>query len=309
MKDIKDVIIIGAGPAGLSAALYTTRAELKTLIIYDGAPGGKLLNTHLVDNYIGMPNTTGVVMALKMYEHAINLGIEELNEKVVDIKDASEKIKTVITSSGKELKTKSIIIASGSKPKSLDVSGYQEYFGKGVSTCVVCDGAFHRGKDIIVIGGGLSAAEESLYSEGIIGKITILNKYPSLKIDEAVSNKIKFANHIEVLNNIEVKEIIGDGKKVLSVRYLDENKKEHNKEVSGVFVYEGWKPANRFLKNTQLFNADGFIEINHETNETKIHGIYVVGDIAKSKYKQISIAVADGAKAALSAKEMLTLEK
>ena len=304
--DKVDLVIIGAGPAGLTSGIYSSRAGLKTVIIEKEAPGGKMNNTHRIDNYPGLEGKAGYELSMSFLAQAKKFGAEVVSGEVVSISNLeSENEKIVELKNGKKFTTKTIIIATGMKPKKLMVPGYEEYFGKGVSTCVVCDGAFYKGKDIAIIGGGNSATEESLYAADIVEKLYIVNNFPSFNAEEETLKKLKTIKNVELLTNTEITSINGNGTSINSITVIDKKtneKKEIN--VSGVFTYIGWNPMNSFLKDTNILEENGFILTNKKA-ETKIPGVFASGDILEKEFKQVTTAVAEGTIAALSAKEYI----
>ncbi len=301
-----DVIIIGAGPAGLSAAVYATRAELKTLIIEKGAPGGKLLNTHKVDNLIGFEGKSGADIAVNFYEHATKFGVEFMFDEVVDLINVSKSKKELVLKNGNNVITKTVIIATGMDPRKLDVPGYDKFFGRGVSTCLICDGAFYRGKDILVIGGGNSAIEESLFASKIVNKIYVVNIAKNLTAFPSEINSFNKLTNTEVFNDSQVVSINGDNK-IESVTIKNNSTGEEKTIlVSGVFSYVGWNPSVTFLSNNkQTLNKFNFVETDNNTLETKINGVFSAGDVNEKKYRQITTAISDGTAAALSAKKYI----
>jgi len=236
-----DTLIIGGGPAGLTSAIYTARAGLETVIVEKGAPGGKLNNTYMVDNFPGMPDQKGFELSISFLNQALNLGAKLVNGEVKRIFNLESKDeKKVELSNGDIYLTKTIIIATGMKPKKLDVKGYDKYFGRGLGVCVVCDAAFHKGQDIAVIGGGRSATEESLFASNIVNKIYIINSFPSFRAEKITLDKIDKKENIEVLQNTDVISINGDDNSVKSITIMDKNTNEEKEIlVSGVFTYIG----------------------------------------------------------------------
>lgn len=301
-----DLVIIGAGPAGLTSAIYAGRAGLKTVMIERQAPGGKLNNTHRIDNFPGLEGKPGFELSMSFLKQAQNFGAKLVSGTVQSLSNLeSRNEKEVILSDGKKIITKTIIIATGMKPKKIDVPGYMEYFGKGVSVCVVCDGAFYKGKDIAIIGGGNSATEESLYAAGIVNKLYLINSFPSFRAEKTTLNKLEEIKNVEKLLDTEILSINGDGTNVISINVLDKKtKKEKEIKVSGVFSYIGWNPMNDFLLNTNILDKDGFITIN-KNGETNVPGVYASGDILNKSFKQVTTAVAEGTVAALSAQEYI----
>lgn len=301
-----DLVIIGAGPAGLTSGIYASRAGLKTVIIESGPPGGKLNNTYHIENYPGIVQSKGYELAMTLMDQVKNFGGELISGEVIKISNlTSTKEKEVHLSNGKKFITKTIIIAVGMSAKKLDIPGYDKYFGKGVSVCVVCDGAFYRGKDIAVIGGGNSATEESLFAANIVKKLYIINNFPTFKAEETTLKKLDTLDNVELLTNTEIKSINGGDSRITSISVLDKNTNEQKDiEVSGVFTYIGWDPMSNFLKDTNLLDDSGFLTVN-KNGETSIPGIYAAGDILTKTFKQITTAVSDGTNAALSAKEYI----
>lgn len=308
MKKV-DLVIIGGGPAGLTSGIYASRAGLKTIIIEKGAPGGKLNNTHQIDNYPGLEGKHGYELSMSFTEQAKKFGSKLITGEVSSVSNLESKDKKEVTlKNGDKFLTKTIIISTGMTPKKLDIPGYNKYFGKGVSVCVVCDGTFYRGKDIAIIGGGNSATEESLFAANIVNKIYIINNFPTFKAEETTLEKLKELKNVELITNTDIVSINGDEKSINSISVVDKKtneKKEIN--VSGVFSYIGWNPASKFLEDTKLLEDDGFLIVN-EKGETKIPGVFASGDILDVPFKQVTTAVSGGTISALSAKEYILKE-
>ncbi len=309
MNDKYDVLIIGGGPGGLTSAIYAARAELKTGLIEGGAPGGKLINTHNLENYPGVDEgATGGDVAVKFFTQALSFGAEYIPAFVIEITDLdSFDAKKVILEGGKILETKTIIIASGTTPIPLDIPGYKEYLNKGVSHCVVCDGALHKGQPIIILGGGTAATEESLFGANFASTVSIINKFPTFRGEEVTLKKVAETANIALIPNTKPLSINGNGSKVQSVtvELADGTKKDY--PATGVFVYEGYSPASGFLKDTNLLDEYGFMNANPQTMETTIPGVFAVGDILNKPFKQVTGATNDGTLAALKAKQYIDL--
>ncbi|NOQ50422.1 MAG: FAD-dependent oxidoreductase [Mycoplasmataceae bacterium] len=307
-KNQYDVLIIGGGPAGLSAAIYAARAELKTGLIEFSAPGGKLINTHNLENYPGIDSgLTGGDVAVKFFLQSQNMGAEYIAEKVVKIDNLkSFANKIVELENGEKLETKTIIIASGTTPIPLDVPGYWKYYSKGVSNCVVCDGALHKGQDIALIGGGNAATEESLFGAGFAKTVYVINEYPSFISEGVTMKKIRDTKNINLMVDSKVLEIKGDDEKVTGIVIKT---KEGIKEIplTGVFTYVGFTPASKFLENTKITDKKGFIDVDLKTAETKVDGVFAAGDILNKPFKQVTGATSDGTHAALAAKKYIDL--
>lgn len=301
MENNVDVLIIGAGPAGLTAGIYAARAEKKVLIIEKGAPGGKMNNTHMISNYPGLEGKHGFEFSMSFVEQAKKFGAEIKGGEVIEVTNLeSSDSKLVKLANGEEFTTKTVIIASGLNPKKLDVPGYDEYFGKGISTCLVCDGAFYRGKDVAVVGGGNSATEESLFAADFVGNIHILNSFPTFRAEEITLEKLKEKNNIHCHYNTVVKEIKGQDGKVASI-VVEEDGTEKEIEVQGIFTYVGWDVTATYIKDPSILDEDGYLIVNPENNETKIPGVYAAGDIIPKPFRQVTISASDGTKAALAA--------
>ena len=300
MKKI-DILIIGAGPAGLAAAIYSSRAGMKTLVIEKSAPGGKLNNTHKIDNYPGMVDKSGYEYSQLFLSHAKLFGAEIIGGDVIEIKELNSLTeKKVILSNGDEYLTKVIIIASGLKSKKLEVPGFEEYYGKGVGVCVVCDAAFYKNKKVSIIGGGNSATEEALYAADVIGEIFIINSFPSFKGEEITLNKLKTKNNVYPIHNTNLISINGEDGKVKSIT-IESNNEKQNIDVEGVFVYAGWDTESYFTNDQKIVNKNGFAIVDNESNETIYPGVFAAGDIINKKHRQVTISTSEGTKSALGA--------
>ena len=297
-EKIYDVVIIGAGPAGMTAAVYTSRANLSTLMLERGMPGGQMANTEEVENYPGFETILGPELSTKMFEHAKKFGAEYAYGDVKEIIDGEE-YKTIIAGS-KEYKARSIIISSGAEYKKIGVPGEKELGGRGVSYCAVCDGAFFKGKELFVIGGGDSAVEEGVYLTRFASKVTIVHRRDELRAQKILQERA-FANEkVDFIWNTTLKQINEkDGKvgSVTLVSTVDGTETEH--PADGVFVYIGMLPLTKPFENLGITNETGYIETN-DRMETKVAGIFAAGDVREKTLRQIVTATGDGSIAAQS---------
>lgn len=286
-----DVIIIGTGPAGMTACLYASRANLRVLMLEGNAPGGKLINTHLVENFPSHESITGVELAQKMFSQSQKFGGIVKFERCESIVDKKQ-YKEVITKNNTYL-TKVVIIATGMKSRKLGVKGEDELFGKGLSYCAVCDGAFHKGKPVALIGGGNSAVEEGVFVSGFASKVYIIQLGDKLTAEQIIIENAKKIKNIEIRLNTKTLEIIGSNK-VEGIKIENtKTKKSEIINVSGVFPYIGYIPITNFVKDLKITNEQGFIETN-DFMETKIKGIFAIGDVRHKSIRQITTATSDG---------------
>ena len=293
-----DLIILGSGPAGITSAIYAKRAGLSVAIIEKGLPGGQMNNTMEIENYPGVGIVLGPDLSDKMYADMQEVGdIEEIYEEVIRLDKENELFK--ITTNENIYTSKSVIIGTGSNPKHLDIEGEMEYSGRGVSYCAVCDGSFFKDKNVVVIGGGDSAIEEALYLSDIVKNVTIIHRRESLRAKDYLQKKAFEKENISFLWNTIPINIKGDNKKVtsLEVKNLKENK-EFNIPIDGIFIYIGMEPNNLFISDELNILADNGFVVTNELMETRIEGLYAIGDIRDKKLKQITTAVGDGAIAA-----------
>ncbi len=296
-----DLIIVGAGPAGLTAALYASRAGVNTLIIERGAPGGKVFTTHLVENYTGTGKIGGRELASNMHKQAIEYGaIYEYGDVENIIKENGIfKVKTNVN----EYECKKVILATGTENRKLGASGEEEFLGRGVSYCAICDGNFFKGQDVAVVGGGNSALEEALYLADICNSVTIIHRREEFRAESYIVNKVKEKSNIKFELNSQVKEIKGD-QKVEKIILENKNKEIKEINVSGVFIYVGLIPLTVKFKNFDIFNEYDNVIVNAKM-ETSVEGLYSAGDINIKDLRQIATAVSDGAIAAQSVIEKL----
>jgi len=303
-----DVVIIGAGPGGMTAAVYTQRAGLKTVMLEKAAPGGKMMTTWEVENYVGMGNISGFDISEKMFNHTQELGVEYAYGDVVNIKDLGD-FKEIETASGETYKAKAVIIGSGTIPRSTNAPGENKLSGRGVSWCAICDGAFFKEKNIIVIGGGNSAIEEAVYLTKTVKHITVVNILPSLQADKKAIDQAKATGKMDFLLGYEVLSFNGkDYLESVSLRNV-ETKEEQDIEVEGAFVFIGQVPTTDFAKDLNITNKWGYIETNADMS-TSVPGIYGIGDVIQKELRQIVTAAADGSIAAVAVSKYIeTLKK
>lgn len=300
---IYDVIIIGAGPAGMTAAVYTSRANLSTLMIERGIPGGQMANTEEVENYPGFEMILGPDLSTKMFEHAKKFGAEYAYGDVSEIVNG-EDYKTVKVS-GKEYKALAVIISSGAEYKKMGIPGETELGGRGVSYCAVCDGAFFKQKNLVVVGGGDSAVEEGAFLTKFANKVTIVHRRDELRAQKILQDRA-FANEkIDFIWNTTLKEIHGKDGKVASVTLVSTvDGTEREFETDGVFVYVGMLPLTKPFANLGILNDGGYI-VTNEKMETTVPGIFGAGDVREKMLRQIVTATGDGSIAAQAAQHYI----
>lgn len=301
MSDEKlyDVIIAGAGPAGMTAAVYASRANLETLMIERGIPGGQMANTEDVENYPGFDNILGPDLSNKMFEHAKKFGAQYAYGDIKSVEDHGD-FKKVIAGN-KAYKTKTLIITTGAQYKKLGIPGESELGGRGVSYCAVCDGAFFKERELIVIGGGDSAVEEGVYLTKFASKVTIVHRRDALRAQKILQQRAFDNEKVDFIWNTTVEKINGPEGKVSSVTLKDvATGEEYEKPADGVFVYIGMVPLSEPFQSLGISNDEGYI-VTNENMETAIPGIYAAGDIREKKLRQIVTATGDGSIAAEAA--------
>ncbi|QKN94324.1 thioredoxin-disulfide reductase [Bacillus amyloliquefaciens] len=295
-EKIYDVIIIGAGPAGMTAAVYTSRANLSTLMIERGIPGGQMANTEDVENYPGFESILGPELSNKMFEHAKKFGAEYAYGDIKEIVDGKE-YKTVKAGS-KEYKARAIVISAGAEYKKIGVPGEKELGGRGVSYCAVCDGAFFKNKELVVVGGGDSAVEEGVYLTRFASKVTIVHRRDKLRAQSILQARAFDNDKIDFEWNKTVKEIHEENGKVGRLTLVDTvTGEEEEFKADGVFIYIGMLPLSKPFENLGITNEEGYIETNDQM-ETKVLGIFAAGDIREKSLRQIVTATGDGSIAA-----------
>jgi len=294
-----DLIIIGAGPAGLAAAIYTARAAINTLVVDQSSAGGQVKTTHQVANYPGFVEPiAGYELAANMRKQAEKYGAQfELAAEITDLNLIGEEKWVKIDD--ETYTAKHVIIATGSSPRLLNVPGEQEFKGSGISYCATCDGEFYKDKDIVVVGGGNSAMEESLLLLQFANSITVIHQFDTLQAEKITAEKMMNSPKVNILWSHEPRGFEKNGEKMIVKAENLKTKELVILERDGVFVFVGMLPNVDFLRNTPLqFTPQGYI-VTNENMETNIAGVYAAGDVRDKKYRQIATAVGDGTIAAL----------
>lgn len=287
-----DLIIVGLGPAGVCAAIYAKRSGLKVLCLEKNMPGGIINYIDRIDNYPGMYGISGTDFSYKLYEHLNSLEIEYKLDGVLSIEKKNEFFE--IKGEKEDYQTKKIIIASGRKAKKLGLANEENFLGRGLSYCAVCDGAFFKNQTIAVVGSGRSAVQETMYLAKFAYKIYMIVRKDSLHVEKELENKLKLYKNVEIIYNTKVTKLNGNEK----LESVILNDKEELK-VTGLFIYIGYEPNISYLKNFDIFDNNGYIIVD-KNYETKVSGLYAVGDSIKREYYQIIMAMASGAEAALN---------
>ncbi len=304
-NNIYDLIIIGGGPAGLSAGLHARRAALKTVLIEKGVLGGQVAITKGVENYLGIEEISGLDLIDKFARHAQLYGLEFLRQWVAKVEPGID-FHSVFLEDGAVLRTHAVILATGCASRELGVPGEKRYVGRGVSYCARCDGLFFKGQKVVVVGGGDSATEESIYLSKIAKEVIVVNLENSLRSSKILQEKLMAECNVRVLLNTTVTEILGDGMQVDSVVLKSvATRREWKIPADGVFVFIGRSPNNKLVPAGIKMTSQGYVLAGTEKLDTDIAGIYAVGDLRHKFANQISIAVADGCTAALAAAQYI----
>lgn len=295
-----DVGIIGSGPAGLSAAIYAKRANLSAVVIekeYEGT--GQIAESGQVDNYLGLPGISGYDLGEQFREHAVKLGVSFLEQEVTEIKKEDSAVFTIIFEDGSSVETKTVIYAAGATPRRANIPGEQEYLGKGVSYCAICDGSFYRGKKVAVLGGGDTALDDAVYLADLAEQVYVIHRRKEFRGAATTVEKLRKKENVTFVLEHQVKEITG-AEKVNGV--VLENGTAI--AVDGVFVAYGSVPQTNLVKELVILDAAGYVKAE-ETGETSLAGLYVAGDVRTKKLRQVVTAVSDGANAATAVVEYL----
>jgi thioredoxin reductase (NADPH) len=298
-----DVAIIGAGPAGMTAAVYASRANLKTVMLERGMPGGQMANTEEVENFPGFDYISGPELSNKMFEHAKKFGATYQYANIEAIEDRGDY--KVLKTSDKEITATTIIIATGAEYKKMGIPGEEEFGGRGVSYCAVCDGAFFKGRELVVVGGGDSAVEEGIFLTKFADKVTIVHRRDELRAQKILQDRAFKNEKIDFIYDTTVEEILGEDNKVSGVILKDKNNQETREfKADGVFVYIGMKPLSQVVEGLNITNELGYIETDDKMH-TAIPGIYAVGDVRNKTLRQIVTATGDGSIAAIEAQHYI----
>ena len=296
-----DILIIGAGPSGLTAALYAARADLKVCFIEGSNPGGKVTSTDKIENYPGFDKVVGADLALNMFQQANKFKAQYKYGWVTNItKDEQNKIFIIKTKKDETYYAKVVIIATGMKEKKLGLANEEKFEYKGISYCAVCDGSLYQNKDVAVIGGGNSAAQESLYLSNVVNKIYLVHRREEFRCESVLLNQIKNKENIEILTPYVPKEYVGEDKISGLIIKNVKTGEERLLNLACIFPYIGFDPNTQFLTNLDILNEKKQI-VTDSLKRTKVQGLYAVGDVTENNYRQITTANSDGTIAALDA--------
>ncbi|MBW1792426.1 MAG: thioredoxin-disulfide reductase [Deltaproteobacteria bacterium] len=298
------LIIIGGGPAGLTAGLYASRARLNVVLLEKGASGGQVLNTDWIDNYPGfIDGLSGFDLAEKMTAHAARFGLETKLAEVASM-DLAGPVKKIFLEGGEVLTSQAVIITTGARPNMVGIPGEKELTGKGVSYCATCDAPFYRNLEIAVIGGGDTAIQEAIHLTKFASKVSVIHRRDELRATKIIQEKAFANNKIEFIWNSVATEVIGD-KEVEGLRLENKNGDQSTLAVQGVFVLIGTRPNNEMLPVDQLDMEDGFIKTDMEM-KSSLPGVMAAGDICSKTVRQVVNAAGEGAVACLSVEDYLT---
>jgi len=302
-QNIYDLIIIGGGPAGLTAGIYAGRANLKTIILEKGLPGGQIAQTDEVENYPGFPEgITGPELSERMVQQARKFGVEILMEEVQSVEKSPQGF--VVKGYEQDYGAKAIILATGANPKTLGVPGEDKFYGRGVSTCATCDGFFYRGKEVVVVGGGDAAVEEGLFLTKFASKVTLIHRRDELRANKTAQARA-FANpKMNFIWDTTLQELLGE-ETISGVRIKNLKTGEVSDfKTDGVFVFIGHSPNTGFLDGLVTLRPDGYVEVKDEIF-TSQQGLFAAGDVADPIYRQLTTSVGAGTRAAMMAERYL----
>ena len=291
--EVKDLIIIGAGPSGVSAAIYAKRANLDFIIFEKFAIGGQVINAFEIENYPGFNKIFGSDLAINFMNNLTALNVEVKYEEVVSL-EKNEDIFILKTSLDNVYYAKNVILALGSNPRKLNLPNEDQFIGRGISYCAMCDGNFYKDKEILVYGGGNSAISEALFLTNIVKKLTIVSR-SNLRADKSLVEELSSKQNVDILENKLVDSLIIDNNEIKGVKLKDKfNNEITSLNIEGIFVYIGAIPSTNFLTNLGILNKEGYIEVNNHF-ETKINNLYAIGDVINKDLRQIVTATNDGA--------------
>ncbi len=292
-----DIIIIGAGPAGLTAAIYGVRAGKKVLVLEAKSYGGQIINVLKIDNYPALPHVSGVEYATTLYEQALELGAEIKFEKAIDM--LIEDNKKIITTTKEKYEAKAVIIATGNDKRKLRLENEEKLEGKGISYCATCDGMFYKDKDVAVVGGGDTALDDAMYLSDIVNKVYLIHRREEFRGIENVLEELKKKNNVEIITNTYVTKLIGE-ENLEAIETMNNEGNANRIEVSGLFVAIGQVPETGNLIKEINTNSQGYVEAGEDT-KTNIEGVFVAGDVRTKELRQLTTAAADGSMAAVNA--------
>jgi thioredoxin reductase (NADPH) len=295
---IYDIIVIGAGAAGMNAAIYANRAGAKVLLLEKGAPGGQLVTTSEVENYIGFDTVDGAELSLKMFDHTMSFGVEYEYGDVERIIDGP--IKQVVTAE-RTFEAKSVIISTGMNPKKLGAENEERFLSNGISWCAICDGNFYKGRNVVVVGGGNAAIEESIYLSGIVNKVTVLVR-GNLRASKVYIERAMNKPNIEIIKQRSIVRWIGENKMQGAVIVNNETGATEELAFDGAFLFIGWDPNTGVFQDLGIVGEDGFI-ISNKRMETSVPGIFACGDVIQKEVRQIATAIGDATIAGLNAQK------
>ncbi len=303
MSEVYDVVIIGGGPAGLTAGIYTGRANLKTLIVEKGLPGGQIAQTEEVENYPGFPEPiSGPELSQRMVQQAQRFGAQIVMDEVQKLEKTPEGF--LVKGYERSYPARAVILATGANPKKLGVPGEEKFYGRGVSTCATCDGFFYRGKEVVVVGGGDAAVEEGLFLTKFASKVTLVHRRDVLRANKTAQARA-FANpRMQFIWDTVVEEILGQ-ETVTGVRLRNlKTGAVQDYPTDGVFIFIGHEPNTAFLQGFVALRPDGYVEVRDEIF-TSVPGVFAAGDVADPIYRQLSTSVGAGTRAAMMAERYL----
>ena len=305
MENVLDVVIIGSGPAGLTAAIYASRAELKGIVIEKSSmSGGQIINTYEVDNYPGIPGISGFELANRFREHCDRLGMEFYEGEVKGLSVDENGIKTITLEDGTDFKTKTVIIAGGVKNRKLEVPGEEELAGMGVSYCATCDGAFFKGRRVAVVGGGDVAVEDAIFLARLAEKVYVIHRRDEFRAAKSLIRRLMEMENVEIIWDSVVEQIEGDDM-VTGLRIANKKTGEKTElSLDGVFVAVGNMPLSQNYADVVELDESGYIKATEDC-QTSVPGIYAAGDIRTKPLKQIITAAADGANALTAVEKYL----
>lgn len=297
-----DLFIIGSGPAGMTAAIYAARANMKVAIVEKATPGGTVTFTSVIENYPGFEKIDGAELASSMFMQMINKNVEFIGEEAIRVNKENNYF--LITTDSNEYKSKTVVLATGTSFRKLQIPGEEKYSGKGISWCAICDGALYKDRVVAVIGGGNSAVKEAIYLSNLAKKVYVIHRRDEFRADSELVSKMKNNSKIELVLNVNVKEFKGDEKLGSICLVKNDNNQEFSLEIDGCFEYVGQNPNNQIAVELGIVNEKGYIEVDNNC-ETKINGLFACGDIIEKEVRQIVTAVSDGAIAAIKASKYI----